>query len=211
MVCLAAVAVFLVYDYSSHVFPWYISAASAIALVSVYVGLGFTDIPTRNRTFAIVISLIAAAIEGVYGVLAVLRRTAPHWFDSPMPDWAIWTEAVLHGAPFTIILAMIVFLIVHHNDSDAQVVNDPYVIVRDIAEQQQALTEHVQAMTQRIEHLSKPALPDTGECLTLSDTVADTPDRYDKEALVKQYGTLADAATALGVSERTLYRRMKKK
>jgi hypothetical protein len=207
MVCLAAVAVFLVYDYSSHVFPWYISAASAIALVSVYVGLGFTDIPTRNRTFAIVISLIAAAIEGVYGVLAVLRRTAPHWFDSPMPDWAIWTEAVLHGAPFTIILAMIVFLIVHHNDSDAQVVNDPYVIVRDIAEQQQEMARQMQAMSNHIERLSIPALTDDTPQI---DIAADDPGRAYLDSLTAEYGNLTAAARALGVKRQTLYNRANK-
>jgi transcriptional regulator with PAS, ATPase and Fis domain len=124
-----------------------------------------------------------------------------------MPDWAIWIEAVLHGAPFTIILAMIVFLIVHHNDSDAQVVNDPYVIVRDIAEQQQEMARQMQAMTNHIERLSTPALTDDTPHM---DTTTDDPARAYLDSLTAQYGSLTKAAKAMGVKRQTLYNRANK-
>jgi transcriptional regulator with PAS, ATPase and Fis domain len=102
---------------------------------------------------------------------------------------------------------MIVFLIVHHNDSDAQVVNDPYVIVRDIAEQQQEMARQMQAMTNHIERLSTPALTDNAPQI---DTAADDPARAYLDSLTAQYGSLTKAAEAMGVKRQTLYNRANK-
>jgi hypothetical protein len=201
MILLAIVAMFLVYDFSLHIFPWWVALLSAGSLVGVYIGLGWAPIPQERHKLAIGISALAMGIEMVYGTLAGLARLSPDWFTMPLPTWAIIALALLHGAPFTVLLFFVSMLVLHGNRDTTQVVNDPYII---IAEQQQQMARQMEAMTQRIECLSKPALTDDTPQI---DTVADDPARAYLDGLTEEYGSLTAAARALGVKRQTLYNR----
>jgi uncharacterized membrane protein YfcA len=85
MVLLAIVAMFLVYDFSLHIFPWWVALLSAGSLVGVYIGLGWAPIPQDRHKLAIGISALAMGIEMVYGTLAGLARLSPDWFAMPLP------------------------------------------------------------------------------------------------------------------------------
>jgi hypothetical protein len=207
MVLLAVVAMFLVYDFSLHIFPWWVALLSAGSLVGVYIGLGWAPIPQDRHKLAIGISALAMGIEMVYGTLAGLARLSPDWFAMPLPTWAIIALALLHGAPFTVLLFFVSMLVLHSNRDTTQVVNDPYIIVRDIAEQQQEMARQMQAMTQRIERLSTPALTDDTPHM---DTTTDDPARAYLDSLTAEYGSLTAAARALGVKRQTLYNRANK-
>jgi hypothetical protein len=204
MVLLAIVAMFLVYDFSLHIYPWWVALLSAGSLVGVYIGLGWAPIPQERHKLAIGISALAMGIEMVYGTLAGLARLSPDWFTMPLPTWAIIALALLHGAPFTVLLFFVSMLVLHGNRDTTQVVNDPYII---IAEQQQQMARQMEAMTQRIECLSKPALTDDTPQI---DTVADDPARAYLDGLTAQYGSLTNAAKELGVKRQTLYNRANK-
>jgi hypothetical protein len=206
MVLLAVVAMFLVYDFSLHIFPWWVALLSAGSLVGVYIGLGWAPIPQERHKLAIGISALAMGIEMVYGTLAGLARLSPDWFAMPLPTWAIIALALLHGAPFTVLLFFVSMLVLHGNtDNDnAQVVNDPYII---IAEQQQQMARQIEAMTQRIERLSTPALTDNAPHM---DTTTDDPARAYLDSLTAEYGSLTNAAKELGVKRQTLYNRANK-
>jgi hypothetical protein len=207
MVLLAIVAMFLVYDFSLHIFPWWIALLSAGSLVGVYIGLGWAPIPQDRHKLAIGISALAMGIEMVYGTLAGLARLSPDWFAMPLPMWAIIALALLHGAPFTVLLFFVSMLVLHSNRDTTQVVNDPYIIVRDIAEQQQEMARQMQAMTNHIERLSTPALTDDTPHM---DTTTDDPARAYLDSLAAQYGSLTKAAEAMGVKRQTLYNRANK-
>jgi hypothetical protein len=206
MVLLAIVAMFLVYDFSLHIFPWWVALLSAGSLVGVYIGLGWVPIPQERHKLAIGISALAMGIEMVYGTLAGLARLSPDWFAMPLPTWAIIALALLHGAPFTVLLFFVSMLVLHSNRDTTQVVNDPYIIVRDIAEQQQEMARQMQAMSSHIERLSTPALTDDTPHM---DTV-DDPGRAYLDSLTAEYGNLTAAARALGVQRQTLYNRAKR-
>jgi hypothetical protein len=207
MVLLAVVAMFLVYDFSLHIFPWWVALLSAGSLVGVYIGLGWAPIPQERHKLAIGISALAMGIEMAYGTLAGLARLSPDWFAMPLPAWAIIALALLHGAPFTVLLFFVSMLVLHSNRDTTQVVNDPYIIVRDIAEQQQQMARQIEAMTQRIERLSTPALTDDTPHM---DTTTDDPARAYLDSLTAEYGSLTAAARALGVKRQTLYNRANK-
>jgi hypothetical protein len=207
MVLLAVVAMFLVYDFSLHIYPWWVALLSAGSLVGVYIGLGWAPIPQERHKLAIGISGLAMGIEMVYGTLAGLARLSPDWFAMPLPAWAIIALALLHGAPFTILLFFVSMLVLHGNRDNTQVVNDPYVIVRDIAEQQQEMARQMEAMSHHIERLSTPVLTDDAPQI---DTVADNPERAYLDKLTSEYGSLTNAAKELGVQRQTLYNRAKK-
>jgi hypothetical protein len=206
MVLLAIVAMFLVYDFSLHIFPGWVALLSAGSLVGVYIGLGWVPIPQERHKLAIGISALAMGIEMVYGTLAGLARLSPEWFAMPLPTWAIIALALLHGAPFTVLLFFVSMLVLHSNRDTTQVVNDPYVIVRDIAEQQQEMARKMQAMSNYIERMSTPALTDD----TPHMNTVDDPARAYLDGLVAEYGNLTAAARALGVKRQTLYNRANK-
>jgi DNA-binding NtrC family response regulator len=145
-------------------------------------------------------------IEMVYGTLAGLARLSPDWFAMPLPTWAIIALALLHGAPFTVLLFLVSMLVLHSNRDTTQVVDNPYVIVRDIAEQQQEMARQMQAMSNYIERLSTPALTDDTPHM---DTV-DDPGRAYLDSLAVEYGSLTKAAEAMGVKRQTLYNRANK-
>jgi hypothetical protein len=208
MVLLAIVAMFLVYDFSLHIYPWWVALLSAGSLVGVYIGLGWAPIPQERHRLAIGISGLAMGIEMVYGTLAGLARLSPDWFAMPLPAWAIIALALLHGAPFTILLFFVSMLVLHGNRDTAQVVNDPYIIVRDIAEQQQQMVRQMEAMSNHIERLSTPVLTDDAPQI---DTMADDPGRAYIDGLTAEYGSVTNAAKAMGVQRQTLYNRAKKK
>jgi hypothetical protein len=208
MVLLAIVAMFLVYDFSLHIYPWWVALLSAGSLVGVYIGLGWAPIPQERHRLAIGISGLAMGIEMVYGTLAGLARLSPDWFAMPLPAWAIIALALLHGAPFTILLFFVSMLVLHGNRDTAQVVNDPYIIVRDIAEQQQEMARQMEAMSNHIERLSTPALTDDAPQI---DTTTDDPGRAYIDKLIAEYGSVTNAARELGVSRQTLHNRAKKK
>jgi transcriptional regulator with PAS, ATPase and Fis domain len=98
-------------------------------------------------------------------------------------------------------------LVLHSNRDTTQVVNDPYIIVRDIAEQQQQMARQMQAMTNHIERLSTPALTDDTPHM---DTTTDDPARAYLDSLTAEYGNLTNAAKELGVKRQTLYNRANK-
>jgi transcriptional regulator with PAS, ATPase and Fis domain len=98
-------------------------------------------------------------------------------------------------------------LVLHGNTDNAQVVNDPYIIVRDIAEQQQEMARQMQAMSNYIERLSTPALTDDTPHM---DTTTDDPARAYLDSLTAEYGSLTKAAEAMGVKRQTLYNRANK-
>jgi hypothetical protein len=205
MVLLAIVAMFLVYDFSLHIYPWWVALLSAGSLVGVYIGLGWAPIPQERHKLAIGISGLAMGIEMVYGTLAGLARLSPDWFAMPLPAWAIIALALLHGAPFTVLLFFVSMLVLHGNRDNTQVVNDPYII---IAEQQQQMALQMEAMSNHIERLSTPALTDDAPHM---DTATDDPERAYIDKLTAEYGSVTNAAKAMGVRRQTLYSRAKKK
>jgi hypothetical protein len=204
MVLLAIVAMFLVYDFSLHIYPWWVALLSAGSLVGVYIGLGWAPIPQERHRLAIGISALAMGIEMVYGTLAGLARLSPEWFAMPLPAWAIIALALLHGAPFTVLLFFVSMLVLHGNRDTTQVVNDPYII---IAEQQQQMARQMEAMSNHIERLSTPALTDDAPHM---DTATDDPERAYIDKLTAEYGSVTNAARAMGVQRQTLYNRAKK-
>jgi hypothetical protein len=204
MVLLAIVAMFLVYDFSLHIYPWWVALLSAGSLVGVYIGLGWAPIPQERHKLAIGISGLAMGIEMVYGTLAGLARLSPEWFAMPLPAWAIIALALLHGAPFTVLLFFVSMLVLHGNRDTTQVVNDPYII---IAEQQQQMARQMEAMSNHIERLSTPALTDDAPHM---DTV-DDPGRAYIDKLIADYGSVTNAAKAMGVQRQTLYNRAKRR
>jgi hypothetical protein len=208
MVLLAIVAMFLVYDFSLHIYPWWVALLSAGSLVGVYIGLGWAPIPQERHRLAIGISALAMGIEMVYGTLAGLARLSPDWFTMPLPAWAIIALALLHGAPFTILLFFVSMLVLHGNRDNTQVVDNPYVIVRDIAEQQQQMARQMEAMSNHIERLSTPALTDDAPQI---DTATGDPERVYIDKLIAEYGSVTNAAKELGVQRQTLYNRAKRR
>jgi hypothetical protein len=207
MVLLAIVAMFLVYDFSLHIYPWWVALLSAGSLVGVYIGLGWAPIPQERHRLAIGISALAMGIEMVYGTLAGLARLSPDWFAMPLPAWAIIALALLHGAPFTILLFFVSMLVLHGNRDTTQVVDNPYVIVRDMSDQQREMSLQMEAMSKQIERLSTPALTDDAPHM---DTATDDPERAYIDKLTAEYGSVTNAARAMGVQRQTLYNRAKK-
>jgi transcriptional regulator with PAS, ATPase and Fis domain len=98
-------------------------------------------------------------------------------------------------------------LVLHGNRDTTQVVNDPYVIVRDMSDQQREMSLQMEAMSNHIERLSTPALTDDAPHM---DTV-DDPERAYINKLTAEYGSVTNAAKAMGVRRQTLYNRAKKK
>lgn len=112
MVVLAIVATYYVYAFTAHVAPMAVAIASASSLVLVYVGLAFARIGDDQRPAATAVGVTAMLIEAVYGVLYVLSVQSPEIFAAPLPLWLSIVLAVLHGAPFTILLYFVAHFVV---------------------------------------------------------------------------------------------------
>lgn len=181
MVLLASVAVFFVYSFTAQVAPWYVALLSAGSLVSVYLGLAYVPIPQAQRQFAIGISALAMFIEMLYGVLYVLNVQAPYLFEPPLPLWADISLAVLHGAPFTVLLFSVSVFVVHQGNQASFVGNEERVasLVQQatvllaatnerllaLPEPHQATEEALQVQTRTTEAIY--ACPKCGQPLTL--------------------------------------------
>ena len=113
MIMTASVATYYVFAFTAHVAPLAVAIASAGALVATYVGLAFAPIPAGQRQNATAVALIAMGIEALYGVLYVLGVQSPELFVEPLPFWLSLSLAVLHGAPFTVLLYFVSRFVVH--------------------------------------------------------------------------------------------------
>lgn len=123
LVCLASVAAYLVYGFTSQVAPWYVATGAAGSLVGTYIGLAFAEVPIPQRPRAIQVARGAMVVEAIYGFLFVLSVQSPEVFHAPLSLWISVPLAGLHGAAFSILAYFVSLFVVHERADPAQ--SDP--------------------------------------------------------------------------------------
>jgi hypothetical protein len=183
MVLLAGVAVYFVFSFTAMVAPWYIALLSAGSLVSVYLGLAGTQLPQSQQPLAIGISALAMVIEMLYGILYVLNLQAPYLFVAPLPLWADIALAVLHGAPFTLLLFAVSLLMVHKQNSPQHILMEDRITIA-LEQQSQILKQLTSTDENEMQWIQKsssiPAMssPDEIETSRQPDTMQVIEKRY---------------------------------
>lgn len=111
--CLAAVAAYLVYGFTSLVAPWYVALGAAGSLVGTYIGIAFADVPPPQRPRAILVARGAMAVEAVYGFLFMLSVQSPEVFRAPLSLYLSVPLSILHGAAFSVLAYFVSLFVVH--------------------------------------------------------------------------------------------------
>lgn len=140
MVLLATVAVYFVYSFTVMVAPNWVAWVAAGSLVSTYVGIAYADIPREQRKRAMYIGVAAMAIEATYGVLYMLSVQRPELFADPNITGDI-VLAVLHGAPFTLLLFFVMLFVVHQQQEEQQQVDPMVEVIGEFTKAMQAMSE----------------------------------------------------------------------
>lgn len=117
MVALAVVATYYVYEFTQLVAPQWVAIAAAGSLVLTYVGLAYADLPPERQHQAQYVAVAAMAIEAAYGFLFVLHQQSPQLFQPPLALTLSIILALLHGAPFTVLLYFVALLVVHRPEA----------------------------------------------------------------------------------------------
>lgn len=140
MVLLAVVAVYFVYSFTAMVAPFPVAVAAAGSLVGTYVGLAYAEIPPSQRRRAMYIGVAAMAIEATYGVLYMLSVQRPELFEDPNLIGDI-VLAILHGAPFTLLLFFVMLFVVHSQQEEAQQADPMVEVLGEFTRAMQAMSE----------------------------------------------------------------------
>lgn len=143
LVLLATSAAYGVYVFSLLFVPHIFALITAGAFEATYIGLGVAKLSGEQRAHATWISGSAVAVSIIYNTLSAIFHLLPAVTISiaTATGWVSITGivilAILHGAPLALTAFFLSSLILHKNDTGAEMGNDEYkalIIERCIAE-----------------------------------------------------------------------------